>query len=82
MPPTSSTRSKARPIRGRQGKPRGVVEAFGRYFDKVEWRNIAGHVALVTTCSRCRVVEVIAWPDNADYVRGCLNDAHQNHNHR
>ncbi len=58
---------------------RDLTEAFGRYYDKVE-RDSAGR--LVATCDRCRIVSLVAWPDDPDYVRGCLEFAHENHRHR
>jgi hypothetical protein len=86
MPPGSSS-STTSPRRSRQVKRQrqsradlgDVAEAFRRYFDKVE-RDAIGNV--VATCTRCRVVLVVAWPDDLGYVRGLLNQAHQKHNHR
>jgi hypothetical protein len=83
MSPTSHTpksRRRSSDLKGRAAASgaRDLVEALGRYYDKVE-RDSVGN--LVATCNRCRVVDVIAWPDDERYVLGCLRHAHENHNH-
>lgn len=78
-PATSRTRRRPRKLstQSRVGA-RDLVEAFGRYYDRVE-RDSVG--LFTVTCTRCKVTEVIAWPDDPAYVIAKLRQAHQKHNH-
>ncbi len=58
---------------------RDLLDAFRRYYDKVESDSDG---QLVLTCKRCHTVEVIHRPSDVANVLGVLNFAHENHRHR
>lgn len=78
MSPDKHRRRNQKINTGRGVGPRDLVEAFRRYYDRVE-RDQSGNLAV--TCTRCRVTEVIVWETDERYVLGCLQHGHQHHNH-
>lgn len=75
----ASARSRRTRVTPKAGQgPRDIVEAFRRYYDRVEWDSVG---LLAATCTRCKIVDVIVWPDDPTYVLGCLQFAEEHHNH-
>jgi hypothetical protein len=79
MSPSKSQQPKSRRQLGKPQSPRDLIAAFGLYYDRVE-RDQSGNLSV--TCTRCKITAVIVWETDERYVLGCLEFAHQYHNHR